>query len=416
MRKRAFAAALFASVGLIWTAVAQAAPTELTVRIEGVTRTLFEGPIVTDGHDIQASSDTVVRRCDGTNLDSNPLPGPTPTAAAVDALDLIGEDFDGTWFGGFDDYGISRFGPDNDDPGNGAFWGVFTDGASSPVGGCQSVHTTGDQILWALDAFSDRPALRLAAADDPLPNPAAPSPFTAVEVEEPLALEVHEFTGAGPTVAPAEGVTVGPVETEAGTGFQTVDTADPVADVSAADGTAAITFDTPGWHRVKAQDDTNHIRSNRLDVCVEPVGGGGCGPLPADAQLRTPARYVVDKEPPMTPPVVTPPSRTTPPIPAGTLTLRRVTVDPATGTATIRAFVSAPGRLGLVGKKVRSRSADARAAGVVTLKVTPTAAARGSLRGTGRLQVGVQVAYTPDAGVATTSQRTLTLRLGSQQR
>ncbi len=407
MRKRAFAAALFASVGLIWTAVAQAAPTELTVRIEGVTRTLFEGPILTEGHDIQASSDTVVRRCDGTNLESNPLPGPTPTAAAVDALDLIGEDFDGTWFGGFDDYGISRFGPDNDDPGNGAFWGVFTDGASSPVGGCQSTHTTGDQILWAFDAFSGRPALRLAAADDPLPDPAAPSPFTAVEVEEPLALEVHEFTGAGPTVAPAEGVTVAPVETEAGTGFQTVDTADPVADVSAADGTAAVTFDTPGWHRVKAQDDTNHIRSNRLDVCVEPVGGGGCGAPPVDAQLRIPARYL----PPPQKPAVTPPPVPLPAL-AGTLALRRVTVDPDTGTATIRAFVSAPGRLALAGKKVRSRSADARAAGVVKLKVVPTAEARASLRRSGRVPVAVQIAYTPDVGAATSSRRALTLRLG----
>ncbi len=415
MRKRAFAAALFASVGLIWTAVAQAAPTELTVRIEGVTRTLFEGPIVTDGHDIQAASDTVVRRCDGTNLESNPLPGPTPTAAAVDALDLIGEDFDGTWFSGFDDYGISRFGPENDDPGNGAFWGVFTDGASSPVGGCQSIHTTGDQILWAFDAFSARPALRLAAADDPLPNPAAPSPFTEVEVEEPLALEVHEFTGAGPTVAPAEGVTVAPVETEAGTGFQTVDTADPVADVSAADGTAAIVFDTPGWHRVKAQDDENHIRSNRLDVCVEPVGGGGCGPQPADARLRVPNRYL-PAGPPLTPPAATPTSPTALPIPAGTLALRRVTVDPDTGTATIRAFVSAPGRLGLAGKKVRSRSADARTAGLVKLKVIPTAAARAALRRSGRLPVSVEVAYTPDVGAASSSRRALTLRLGTQQR
>jgi hypothetical protein len=409
MRKRAFAAALFACVGLIWTAVAQAAPTELTVRIEGATRTLFEGPILTDGHDIQASSDTLVRRCDGTNLESNPLPGPTPTAAAVDALDLIGEDFDGTWFSGFDDYGISRFGPDNDDPGSGAFWGVFTDGASSPVGGCQSIHTTGDQILWAFDAFSDRSPLRLAAADDPLPNPAAPSSFTAVEVEEPLALEVHEFTGAGPTVAPAEGVTVAPVETEAETGFQTVDTADPVAAVSAADGTAAITFDTPGWHRLKAQDDANHIRSNRLDVCVEPDGGGSCGPPPPDAQLRTPARYL-----PAQKPVANPPAPTLPAPPA-TLELRRVSVDSKTGTATIRAFVSAPGRLGLEGRKVRSRSADTRAAGVVKLKVVPTAAARATLRRTGRLQVGVQVAYTPDAGVVASSRRALTLRLGSQR-
>lgn len=413
MRKRAFATAFLLCAGLIWTAAAQAAPTELTVRIEGKTRTLFEGPILTEGHDIRAASDTEVRRCDGTNLESSPLPGPTPTAGAVDALDLIGEDFDGTWFSGFEDYGISRFGPENDDPGAGAFWGVLLDGTLSPVGGCQSVHETGDQILWAFDAFSARPALRLAAADDPLPNPAAPSPFAAVEVDEPLPLSVHEFTGSAggvPTVAPAEGVTVAPVQTEAGSGFQTVDTADPLAEVSAADGSVAVTFDTTGWHRLKAQDDANHIRSNRLDVCVEPDGGGGCGPVPADAQLRVPERYR-----PAQKPVVNPPAPTTP-APAATLELRRVSVDPRSGTATLRAFVSAPGQLGLAGRKVRSRSADARAAGVVKLKVIPTAAARASLRRNGRLQVGVQVAYTPDTGSASSSRRTVTLKLAPQQR
>ncbi|HEX5759675.1 MAG TPA: hypothetical protein VF121_10810, partial [Thermoanaerobaculia bacterium] len=332
---------------------------------------------------------------------------------AVDALDLIGEDFDGTWFSGFEDYGISRFGPENDDPGAGAFWGVLLDGTLSPVGGCQSVHETGDQILWAFDAFSARPALRLAAADDPLPNPAAPSPFAAVEVDESLPLSVHEFTGSAggvPTVAPAEGVTVAPVQTEAGSGFQTVDTADPLAEVSAADGSVAVTFDTTGWHRLKAQDDANHIRSNRLDVCVEPDGGGGCGPVPADAQLRVPERYR-----PAQKPVVNPPAPTTP-APAATLELRRVSVDPRSGTATLRAFVSAPGQLGLAGRKVRSRSADARAAGVVKLKVIPTAAARASLRRNGRLQVGVQVAYTPDTGSASSSRRTVTLKLAPRQR
>ena len=120
-------------------------------------------------------------------------------------------------------------------------------------------------------------------------------------------------------------------------------------------------------------------------------------------------------EPPVTPPSATPPSRTTPPIPAGTLALRRVTVDPDTGTATIRAFVSASGRLGLAGKKVRSRSADARTAGLVKLKVVPTAEARAALRRSGRLQVSVEVAYTPDTGAATSSRRALTLRLGSRR-
>ena len=38
--------------------VAGAAPREVNVRIEGKSETLFEGPILTEGHDVRASSDT----------------------------------------------------------------------------------------------------------------------------------------------------------------------------------------------------------------------------------------------------------------------------------------------------------------------------------------------------------------------
>src|SRR6187200_1737592 len=65
--------------------VAQAAPTQVNVRIEGRSETLFEGPILTEGHNVRASSDSSAppggRRCNGLNNGQNPSPGPTPTAA-----------------------------------------------------------------------------------------------------------------------------------------------------------------------------------------------------------------------------------------------------------------------------------------------------------------------------------------------
>ncbi|MGB7685572.1 MAG: hypothetical protein WBL45_07280 [Solirubrobacterales bacterium] len=360
IRKSAVAATLLAGVSMIISTGASAAPVELTVRIEGESRTLFEGPILTDGREVRADSETEAHRCDGTNAAANPAPGPTPTAASVDAMELVGQGFDGLFSAGFDDYFITQWGPDAEDPEEEEFWGVLLNGVLTPVGGCQARAEAGDEALWAYDVFTGRSLLRLAAADDPSEAPAAPAPTARVEVGEPLDLTVEGYAGEegeAPDVDPAPGVTVAPVQTEAGSGFQAVEIGDPAAVTSAADGSATVVFDTPGWHRLKAQDEEDHIRSNRLDVCVEPAGGGGCGPLPPDAQLRIPARY----QPPAEKPKATSPLPA-PPAPAGTLSLRRVSVDPETGTATIRAFVSAPGRLGLAGKKVRSRSADARAA------------------------------------------------------
>ena len=80
----AFGVALFA---LVSTApVAPAAPTEVNVRIEGHSETLFEGPILTEGHNVRAGSDKSApaagRRCNGLNNNQNPTPGPTPTNRA----------------------------------------------------------------------------------------------------------------------------------------------------------------------------------------------------------------------------------------------------------------------------------------------------------------------------------------------
>jgi len=419
IRKCAVAATLVASVFLISSTGAAAAPVELTVRIEGETRTLFEGPILTDGRDVRADSDTEAHRCDGTNAVANPAPGPTPTAASVDAMELTGQEFDGIFSTGFDDYFITRWGPDAEDPEDEEFWGILVNGVLLPVGGCQWADQAGDEVLWAYDAFSGRPLLRLASADDPsqAPDPAAPT--ANVEVGWPLDLTVEAYAGAegeDPVVEPADGVAVAPVETEAGTGFQTVEVGDPDAVVTAADGSASVVFDEPGWHRLKAQEDAGHIRSNRLDVCVEPIGGGDCGPLPADAQVRVPARYRPGNGGgagggggPST-------STAGPPAPGGAVQLGRVRVGSASGTASIEVLVPGPGRLSLSGAKVRERSAEASAAGAQWLKVVPTVAARTSLRRLGRLRLAVNVAFEPAGAAAVSLGRQLTLRLESRGR
>src|ERR1700691_3100119 len=95
-RMRTIIATLILIALMIIATNAQAAPTLVNVRIEGKGETLFEGPVLTEGHDVKASSDSQERPCDGINpLDPrNKTPAPTPTAASADAMSLIGETFD----------------------------------------------------------------------------------------------------------------------------------------------------------------------------------------------------------------------------------------------------------------------------------------------------------------------------------
>jgi hypothetical protein len=385
MGRRALWAAPLLAALLLFAATAEAAPVELTVRIEGATKTLFEGPILSDGHDVRASSDSRTRHCDGTNGGAHPGPGPTPTAAAVDAMGLIGEDFDGRWYPGFDDYLVERWGPDAQDPEASVYWGLLVNGVLSPVGGCQWQDAPGDEVLWAYDAFTGRSFLRLSAAS------------AAVEVGQPLAVFVQSYAGGEgeePKIEPAGGVTVAPVITEPGTGFQTVEEGSPEAVVTGADGTASVSFASPGWHRLKAQEDGGFIRSNRLDVCVEPVGGGSCGPLPEDARLRVPDRYPAPFPPGGSSPSDSDsasPSAVVPPAPS--LRLGRLLLDRRIGAAKLTAIVSGSGRLRLSGRGVRPSAAEAGAAGNVLLPVRPGPQAIRSLRRTGRFKTTVRVAF-----------------------
>jgi hypothetical protein len=280
--------------------LAAASPTAVNVRIEGASETLFEGPLAVEPHDVLASSDTnpTPRPCDGINaLDpENVVPAPTPTSASADAMALIGETFDGKWYPGFDDYFITRFGPDRE--AGGKSWGILVNDTFTSVGGCQYQLDEGDEVLWIYDAFGGRPDLALF----PESEAAGGRPLTATAtLNQPFGVEVVAFEDSQedtPSEHPGrEGSTlfphadVSPVTTNA-KGFERVDTADPATVVTDAEGKAQITFTTAGWHRIKAtvpgaaQEEA--IRSNRLDVCVPAMGRSDCGALPAEDQVRVP--------------------------------------------------------------------------------------------------------------------------------
>ena len=292
---------------------AGAAPTAVNVRIEGKSETLFEGPVLAEPHGVRAASDSIapkIRRCDGTNP-SNPAgvgsPTSTPTAVTADGMSLVGESFDGKWYDDLEDYFLTRWGPDVQNVGAAAYWGLLVNDVFTAVGGCQYPLDAGDEVLWIYDAFKGRPTLALFP-ETPHYD-AGPRPLTATAtLNQPFPVEVVSYADDlenKPPAAPTRqgssgflGAKVAPVITGA-KGFQRVDTASGATVTTDAAGKASVTFATPGWHRIKATVGSagaeSAIRSNRLDVCVP--GGGGtplegavdCGELPAADQARTPA-------------------------------------------------------------------------------------------------------------------------------
>jgi hypothetical protein len=276
---------------VIFVSVAGAVPSTVNLRIEGKDETLFEGRVPTSIEKIKASSDSDGRDCDGVNeLDPwNSAPGVTPTLASVEAMESIGETFDGKWYPGFDDYFITRWGPDAQVPAENAYWGILVNGTYTNVGGCQYQLDENDEALWVWDAFNFRPTLAL------FPEAAhytgGPRPTRAVaEVGEPFDVEVVEYPDNGSEGVPCDeptragsnasrGATVAPVTVNP-KGFQRIDTGSPEAATTDIAGKTALTFETPGIHRIKATvgepgSETTDVRSNGLEVCV-PGGAVTC--------------------------------------------------------------------------------------------------------------------------------------------
>ena len=162
MTIRSVLAAAVAVGAAAFPAAAGAAPVTVNLRVEGASQTLFEGPVTTYGHAVQAASDSTSRQCDGTNNGANPSPGGTATTALVDGLSTVDTTWDGTWSAPSSDYFVTRIGPDSQT--GAVLWGLLDNYQFTPVSGCQTEVNASDQVLWAYDAFNAVRFLRLSAS------------------------------------------------------------------------------------------------------------------------------------------------------------------------------------------------------------------------------------------------------------
>jgi hypothetical protein len=137
-------AALTAALALV--PAAYAAPTKVKVRVEGATKTLFEGTVTTDAHPVDGHDGSGPQTCDGTNAGASTTPGPTATGAFDTAATMANLNWVGNWNNAFQDFLISKIGPDS--TANGKSWTVALNDMPTSLGGCQTKVAAGDEVLF----------------------------------------------------------------------------------------------------------------------------------------------------------------------------------------------------------------------------------------------------------------------------
>ena len=231
---------------------ALAAPVTVDLRIEGLNRTLFEGPVTTDVRTFHFTDDARQHQCDGTTTGPSPSPVPTRGAALVTAAEQTPFTLRGSWD---DQFGATI----NEVAGeNVAFNGTtqrflveYKNGQAAQVGACGDAINAGDRVLFAYGRFEDRPLA--------LTGPASVRPGETATVK---------VTDAGNGSAISGAVVRG-----ARTG---------------ADGMAVVgPFTQRGDQDLKAVK-AGTVRSNRLRICVSDGSDGLCGNTAAGAP-STPA-------------------------------------------------------------------------------------------------------------------------------
>ena len=237
-------------VAALLAAPAQAAPVTVDLRIEGPTRTLFEGPVTTDVRPFRFTGDPVAHECDGTTVGgTSPQPVPTRGAVVAAASERTPFTIAGTWH---DQFGVTFTSiagePVAFDPATNRFLAEYKNGSFASVGACADPIASGDDVLFAYGTGNEQ-LLELSG-----PTRARPGAPVTVQVTDAA------------THAAVAGATVG--------GRQT-----------GADGRATVgPLTARGNNDLKATK-AGAIRSNRLRVCVTDGADGACGtvaPVPPD--------------------------------------------------------------------------------------------------------------------------------------
>lgn len=248
--RRALAVTIAAATSLSTGAAADAAPVEVSLRIEGSGGTLYEGPLHTDAQTVDGGDGTGPHPCGAGS--------PSVLGALSDAAAAGGFGWRGAWNPDFQDFFVNRIGADSSNPATASYWAVLVNRRYTG-GGCATGLHAGDEVLWAYDT-ANRPLILSLAGP------------TSAAIGEPVTVTVRDGwirADTGLDGGPVAGAAVGGAVTDAS-------------------GRATLRFATAGLKRLKARRG-DAIRSNALDVCVGDAACEGSLPLPpggGDTALR----------------------------------------------------------------------------------------------------------------------------------
>jgi hypothetical protein len=265
------------SLLLSLSASALAVPVTVNLRVEGSTKTLFEGPIAAEPQTFETASSKVTHPCNYSENGNSELefadggtPSGTPTTALRAAALASGLAFDAKWFGNEKqggnpgDFLITRVGTDeNENKAPFASWGFAVDETTSAVGGCQIALVPGSEVLWAYNYFNLSHRLRLS-------GPAS------VGVGMPFAVHVTD----GQTGEPISGAAIGQLVG----GVTNTSASSPTTNAS---GNAMVTLSQVGTETLKATQ-SESVRSNGLAVNVVPISACACVPTLPPAPALVP--------------------------------------------------------------------------------------------------------------------------------
>jgi len=222
---------------------AAAAPVTVDLRIEGPTKTVFEGRVTSDLRPFRFTDDAKDYPCDATDANTS-NGGTTPATNRGNILSAAQQEagftMTGTWF--------DKFGPSFDEIGgekvaydsvSKSYLVEYKNGKASEFGSCGDVVANGDSALFAYGNGSE-PLLALA-------GPASAKPGETVEVA----------VTDGKDGKPVSGAAVG-------------------GRTTGTDGVARIVVDRRGDNVYKATK-SGAIRSNRVVICASDGQDGFCG-------------------------------------------------------------------------------------------------------------------------------------------
>ena len=252
-----------------------AAPSNVTVRIEGAANTLVEEGGFT-------TATTPVNKggkgdCSGTS--------------AAGALErATGGDWDGTYYGASVGYGVERiFGETYTFNARGDYWAFWVNGRAASVGICATELQEGDDVLFFVDQCFDAQPPDFACKNPPV-RPLELTAPTSAQAGQPVEVSVTTLDGNGGS-SPTEGARVTGGGADATTGV---------------DGKATVTFGQSGPVTLKATK-AGSVRSAAEKLAVsapgqppvvpEPVASDTAAPVARIAGIRSGQRFKRKKAP-----------------------------------------------------------------------------------------------------------------------